>query len=787
MTKKSLLSLLILLLPLVVGALFVHAALAARLSLDQEDEVYTLNSGHQFLPPYTNPRDRFGFDAGERVTNYTVEQLHAGWYSDWVTKLSPPHPDGLTYVQLVRFNAGADPQDPAQVTVSPSPEIIAQIADAHPGSLWLLGNEPDSFYCGSPIYPWVYAHVYHDLHTTIKALDPTALIANGGIVQPTPCRLEYLDIVWDTYVQAYGEPMPVDVWNTHAFILREVYGSWGASTPPGVDPSCAMDYPVRDGDNVDILRDHVIAMRQWMKDKGEQGKPLIISEYGVLWPEWFADEDGRTFPPVRVSHFMTQTFELFLGETYPEVGHPEDEYRLVQAWAWYSLSDDQNYNGYLFHSDSGEISPMGQTYANYTEGLSNTLYVDLTPQLWVDLNPLRQLTPTVPYDSPTATLPVTGVVANLAQISATGVTIAAPQLDFELIQDIPPRYAEDIATLPLPTFVITQPGEHNLTLIADPDQEVADARRWNNTSNVIVDARADLLVLSTDWKYHSPTSPQAKLPVTPTVSNAGLWPTPPVSGTLYLSNSLDTLGLLNQPFSVPALGSGDQVTLTLDPALPSLDEDIYRLTVNVESNGTLDEQEENNNQVEMAIPIIMTTTLQPNITSSLTSNSGHLAFLFPAETVTGPTEIRFTPLLTSQVPLDPPLGIVAFELAAYRGGQPVTSALSCPISVTWRYTDTQINGVDENALGLYRMTERGHWKRILSPQPEANQLSVHIQQLGTYLLGQGCELHLPLILAGDESVSSRTQPPAQGTIPGLPLRLPPGGSIGEQITPRPAR
>ncbi|MEA3346118.1 MAG: hypothetical protein U9Q78_07755 [Chloroflexota bacterium] len=147
----------------------------------------------------------------------------------------------------------------------------------------------------------------------------------------------------DTYQQAYGEPMPVDVWNIHAFVLREVYNSWEASTPSGVDPSCGIDYPIRDGDNIDIFRQNLIAFRQWLKD-----------------------EDGRRFPPARVSHFMTQTFDLFLNENYPGIGYPQDDYRLVQAWAWYSLSDDQHYNGYLFHSESREISPMGQTYADYT-------------------------------------------------------------------------------------------------------------------------------------------------------------------------------------------------------------------------------------------------------------------------------------------------------------------------------------------------------------------------------------------------------------------------------------
>ncbi|HET91889.1 MAG TPA: hypothetical protein ENN99_14305, partial [Chloroflexi bacterium] len=221
-----------LVLPLLLGPLLL-LALGAAMSRAAPPPPKTLGSGHHFLPPYPDVRDRFGFDSekSDPLTGYNVAVLDAGWYSDWGAALDPPHPDGLTYVQLIRFTAGEDKHDPAQVTVSPSKNTIAQIAAAHPGSLWMMSNEPDSLYQGNPIYPAVYAHVYHEYYHYIKGLDPTALIANGGIVQPTPCRLEYLDIVWDTYYQAYNTTMPVDVWNIHAFILREVYNSWGASTP----------------------------------------------------------------------------------------------------------------------------------------------------------------------------------------------------------------------------------------------------------------------------------------------------------------------------------------------------------------------------------------------------------------------------------------------------------------------------------------------------------------------------------------------------------------------------
>ncbi len=783
--RKPLLPLFLsLLLLLTIGALLSFAAPAAPLR--------TLHSGHHFLPPYPDPRDRFGFDSSA-LTGYDVALLHAGWYSNWVASLSPAHPDGLTYVQLIRFHAGADPHDPAQVTVDPSREVIAQIAAAHPGSLWLMSNEPDSIYAGDPILPEVYAILYHDFYTYIKGWDPTALIANGGIVQPTPCRLEYLDIVWDTYQQTYGEPMPVDVWNVHAFILREVYGSWGASTPPGVDPSCAMDYPVRDGDNVDVLRNHFIAMRQWMKDKGGQNKPLIISEYGVLWPDWFADEDGRTFPPARVSHFMTQTYDLFLNEAYPDIGYPEDDYRLVQAWAWYSLSDDQYYNGYLFHSGSKELSPMGQTYADYTAALTDTQadYIDLTAQLWVNSEPLKHLTPTVPYDALTITLPVTGAVANLGQVPAAGVVITSPLPGFQLIQDVPARYEEDVAPLPVPMLVITEPGIYDPSLIADPAQAVADARRWNNTCTVTVDARPDLLISTTAWSIRSPGTPDGMLGVTLRTTNEGLWPTLPVSGALYLSSIHGTLTLPAQRFSIPALGSGAQVTVVEELTLPVPNEDIYRLALEVDSDGVLDEQDEGNNYVEMTIPVVVTTTLQPDAAAVLTSASGHLAFLFPAGTVTRPMEIRFTPRLPSESPPGPLIGVTAFTLAAYRDGQPIPSELMTlllPITVTWQYTDADVMGLDEDSLGLYRMTADNRWQRVFCPaqqrQPEVNRLSTCTQRLGEHVFGQGYTLYLPLSpVSGEESGSEAQwstpgvlppQPPRSGEEhPGLPLRLPP--------------
>jgi hypothetical protein len=828
---------------------------------------HTLYSGHHFLPPYLNSRDRFGFDStkDDPLTNYDVALLNAGWYSDWGASVNPAHPDRLTYVQLIRFTAGSDPHDPAQVTISPNRETIAQIAAANPGSLWLMSNEPDSLYQGNPIYPDVYAHVYHELHHYIKALDPTALIANGGIVQPTPCRMAYLDVVWDTYHQAFGETIPVDAWNIHAFTLREVYGpgEWGASTPPGVDPSCGIDYRMHDADDMDIFRENLIAFRQWMKDKGEQNKPLIISEYGILWPEYYPgtgtplkDEEGNVFSPTRVSHFMTQTFDLLLNEAFPDVGYPEGGYRLVQAWTWYSLSDTY-YNGNLFDPKTGQITPMGQTYADYVAALPDPQYTDAVVQLWLDAGPLEHLNPAIPHDGLTVTLPVAGGIANLGK-APVQVPVSAPLLGYQEILSMPARYEGDVGALLLPSLVLTRSGVYDLLLVADPAQQIVDPRRWNNAFTVTVDARPDLVISTTAWSAQPVGVLSGTLIVTATVTNTGMWPSPSVSGTLTTSK-------VQSRFPIPAIGSGAQesvvdaltlpassgglvyVTLEVDsdsaadeqnesnnwyemtidarpdltisttawsvrspitipgalsvtlgvlcegpwPTVPvsttiSLEDargvplppdrrlatpallpgaqaavaatvtlalpasDLYRLTAQVDSDDIQDEHDEGNNTTQAIIHVVVTTTLQPDATGVLTSASGHLVFIFPAGTVTAPTEIHFTPLLTSEVPAGIPLKAAAFQLAAYRDGQPVSLTLPLPVTVTWQYADADIAGLRENRLDLYLRTQNDHWQQVSSPAEQRwldeNRLRTAIQQLGEYTFGHKHTCHLPLVM-----------------------------------------
>lgn len=376
---------------------------------------------------------RLGFNAIYPPTNYPeIESLKAGLYLDFLVRSNPARPNGMEYLQTVRvhqkLSCGAwhhysrivcPYAVPYDYIFRPSRSEIIAAAQANPGSLWLIGNEMDRRdWCGSwsggqcvhsdgqdEMVPELYAKAYHDLYHLIKEADPTARVAIGGVIQATPLRLQYLSIVWDTYQDLYGQPMPVDVWNVHNFILREKRNSYGADIPPGLpgDPQEGeyVDVPDRETHlNMDIFDSQIRAFRQWMKDRGQQDKPLIVSEYGVLYKH-----DGMGDPLV-VQDFMLSTFDYFLNTKDCELGYPADDCRLVQRWIWWCLDCSHGvYNRYgaLFDAYTLEITDTGRVYRQYSLDHIDELGQP-TPTPTPTMTPTPTETPTVtPTMTPTPT------------------------------------------------------------------------------------------------------------------------------------------------------------------------------------------------------------------------------------------------------------------------------------------------------------------------------------------------------------------------------------------------
>jgi hypothetical protein len=243
--------------------------------------------------------------------------------------------------------------------VTPSGDALLAAVDALPGALWLIGNEPDVKWQDN-VAPEAYAQAYHDLYALLKGRDPTCQVAVGGVSQPTPLRLRYLDRILEAYRQRYGQEMPVDVWNIHNFVLREERGSWGVDIPPGMDDDAGRLYEIDDHDDVALFRQQLVDFRRWMVERDQQDRPLIVTEYGILMPGEYG------FPPDTVRRFMLDTFEVMRTLADPRLGYPADGGRLVQRWCWFSLQDERYPTGDLVQPRDGQLTALGEAFAGYT-------------------------------------------------------------------------------------------------------------------------------------------------------------------------------------------------------------------------------------------------------------------------------------------------------------------------------------------------------------------------------------------------------------------------------------
>lgn len=295
--------------------------------------------------------DRFGVTGtpGD-ATLARAAGLVFGSYANWNVQVDPYLSDDVTFWQMVRLDE--------EGLLTPLEKIEAALA-ANPGAIWLIGNEPDVIIQDN-LTPARYAELYHDLYAYIKERDPTALVAIGGVSQPTLLRRKYLDRVLESYQARYGYPLPVDIWNVHAFILREEWDSWGVEIPPGMGDGLAMRYQIADHDNMSIFRQNIIEFRAWMAERGYRDRPLVVSEYGILMPHEYG------FPPEAIADFMWATFDFF-REARNETGYPADDGRLVQWWFWFYLGDESGeYSStYLYNQETGRLTPLGDAYTEY--------------------------------------------------------------------------------------------------------------------------------------------------------------------------------------------------------------------------------------------------------------------------------------------------------------------------------------------------------------------------------------------------------------------------------------
>jgi hypothetical protein len=307
----------------------------------------TSDSSENYLSLIT----RFGMSGStDDIESALAAGLSFGSFFNWGIISRPFTFPGIMFWQTVRVSQRGIETDWTQ---------MAAAAEANPGSIWQVGNEPDVVWQDN-VTPERYAVIYHDAYTFIKSHDPTAQIAIGPISVLTPLRQAYLDIVLDTYQATYGHSMPIDVWNVHAYILREENDSWGVGMPPGMGGESGLLYEIEDHGDIEIFRQNILEFRAWMADRGFTERPLAVTEFGVLMPADYG------FPPEDNGLFMQEALEFMLTAAN-ETGYPQDGGRLVQWWFWYSLYDTVGYYDVsnLYDRETGFLTYLGETWVRF--------------------------------------------------------------------------------------------------------------------------------------------------------------------------------------------------------------------------------------------------------------------------------------------------------------------------------------------------------------------------------------------------------------------------------------
>jgi hypothetical protein len=132
------------------------------------------------------------------------------------------------------------------------PAVVTQVARDHPGSYWLLWNEPD-YWQQANLPAAEAARIYASLRPLIKNADPTAKLIVGGVFN--------LNVVWletfrSEYRNVYGQYPVVEGWHVHHFAGRTDYSrtTW---------------------------RNALLAVRDWMPANGGAVE-LWLTEFGCL-------------------------------------------------------------------------------------------------------------------------------------------------------------------------------------------------------------------------------------------------------------------------------------------------------------------------------------------------------------------------------------------------------------------------------------------------------------------------------------------------------------------------
>jgi hypothetical protein len=140
------------------------------------------------------------------------------------------------------------------------------------GAIWIIGNEPDSR-SQDNLVPAEYVKMYHAYYTRVKQIDSSAKFAIASITGATyhkefPHMQTFYDAMFVEYKRLYGQNLPFDFWNLHAYYLGWLPG-----------------HPRESQAMVDAVFSRIItpflAYRQMVAQGIYASKPILATEVGL--------------------------------------------------------------------------------------------------------------------------------------------------------------------------------------------------------------------------------------------------------------------------------------------------------------------------------------------------------------------------------------------------------------------------------------------------------------------------------------------------------------------------
>lgn len=343
-----------------------------------------------------SPRCLIGLDYFDKP-GHSYSSLNLGWYFDWSDGMNNPN-SGYRIKENIAFMGlvGGWKKKYNNNYCRRLTKYISENKSRYPaGMVWTIGNEVG---WDDQLSPQDYAEEFVKYYNCLKSIDKNFIVATGAIqffrlpADFDPVRNEpILVCVPPNYQEVINGKEYYSGQNYFRRFISELK-KYKDINGESLKPEAVVMHGYTPCDpltgkggwrsiywaNSSILKAYIRQFRQLMREQQLADVDLIIKEWGVLPEDGFdiffnkrLSEEQRMRARI---DYLKEMIDFFVKEKNLLIGNPNDEYRLVQKWAYfvssgfYSGADENKYYYLgLWSRDTKELTSLGISYKSLIE------------------------------------------------------------------------------------------------------------------------------------------------------------------------------------------------------------------------------------------------------------------------------------------------------------------------------------------------------------------------------------------------------------------------------------